>query len=104
MATPDDEVEKRIEQIHLAALEKYRNRLMQESIPSEVGEPVAFALSDAIDRAETQISREGFCRIDYMKALEIALRVMLDETGEQRRLVEENHPPHNGNGNDRWVP
>ena len=92
----DDNLDGHLEKIHLKALDRCRNRMTEAMVPEEIGPAVLFSLTDAIDRAASQISREGSCRLDYLKALEITLRTLFEESTEQRKIVEDSHKSHEG--------
>ena len=94
----DKNIERNLEKIHLKALKHCRNRMIEAMVPEEIGPAILFSLTDAIDRVSSQISREGACRLDYLKALEIALRTLHEESSEQRKLIEASHKSHDGNG------
>lgn len=88
----EDVVDRALEKVHLKALEMCRKRFVESQISPEMGEPIIFALTDAIDRVSNQISREGTCRVDYLKALETALWTFHAEVAEQFKIVSKDHP------------
>ena len=98
----EDIVDRALEKVHLKSLEVCRKRFNEEKIAPEMGEPIIFALTDAIDRVSSQISREGICRLDYLKALETALWTFHAEIAEQAKIVSKDHPTdhHHPNRNN----
>lgn len=88
----EDIIDSALEKVHLKALEICRQRFNDGRVAPEMGEPIIFALSDAIDRVSSQISREGTCRLDYLKALETALWTFHGEVSEQCKIAAKNHP------------